>query len=186
VAQPLRVNPSVETGRNWRVPQARSVCLGLGFLSLRSAPQNLRVPHPWFIRVGSYDRRPFFSSLLGLSCPCRARLLPARRRREAGRQLHAAHHLARLPHNCHPDPAGRDPIFSSAPLSGASGLSPSCHPDRSNGTFCRCAVEGSAFSFSSSAPPLRPLRYLFSFLPLCPLCSDLRAPCVRVPLLLAS
>src|SRR5208337_4166276 len=38
---------------------------------------NLRVPHPWFVRVGSYalTSQTLFSSLLGLSCPCRARLL---------------------------------------------------------------------------------------------------------------
>ena len=112
-------------------------------------------------RMGSYALTPqtLFSSLLGLSCPCRARLLPARRRREAGRQLHPAHHLPRPPHNCHPDPAGRDPTFSSAPLSGASGLSPSCHPDRSNGAFCRCAVEGSWHDFNFPQAAVSMLRH---------------------------
>ena len=37
----------------------------------------------------------------------------------------------------------RDLLFSSAPNCAASGLSLPCHPDRSNGAFCRCGAEGS-------------------------------------------
>ena len=57
---------------------------------------------------------------------------------------------------CHPDPARRDPIFSSAPLFGASGR----------------AVEGSLLRLSLAR---------FSLCPLCSLCSSLCDLCVTVP-----
>ena len=114
----------------------------------------LRVPHPSRLlrRVGSYAPTPrlLFSSFslfssLRTQCPLRKLFLAS-----------WSPVAARLPpHTCHPDPAGRDPTFSSAPRYGASGLSPSCHPDRSNGAFCRCAVEGSWHDFKSRPPSPR-------------------------------
>jgi len=63
------MSPSPSRPLTRRMPQARLVCLGLGFAPLRSRTEYLRVPHPSrFVRtVGSYALtfRTLCSSLLG-------------------------------------------------------------------------------------------------------------------------
>ena len=74
--------------------------------------------------------------------------------------------VAQTCHSACPERSRRErsgPIFSVAPLFGPSGLSSLCHPDRSNGAFCRCGVEGSRHILQNLALlPLFVLRLLNS------------------------
>jgi len=105
----------------------------LGLPSYVTQLMILRVPHPCFPKGGLLRSSALHSLLLALKFLFS--VLPPLPRLTAK--------------NCHPD--GDGPTFSYAPFCGASGLSPLCHPDRSNGAFCRCAVEGSRLA--QSYPP---------------------------------